>query len=103
MLKLSILTQQEQESIHAAALNVLKNVGCEIQDPKWLNLLAKNGIKVDSTTSRVFITDEDIVNSSLESCGHSIKYAARDPQKDWVIGQGVAKTHTPEGMTHVLD
>ncbi|MFX1507837.1 MAG: trimethylamine methyltransferase family protein [Promethearchaeota archaeon] len=102
-MKLSILTQQEQESIHVAALNVLKTVGCEIQDPKWLNLLAKNGIKVDFTTSRVFITDEDIVNSSLESCGHSIKYAARDPQKDWVIGQGVAKTHTPEGMTHVID
>ncbi len=103
MLKLSILTKQEQDLIHVAALNVLKTVGCEIQDNKWLKLLAKNGIKVDFTTSRVFITDEDIVNSSLESCGHSIKYAARDPQKDWVIGQGVAKTHTPEGMTHIID
>jgi trimethylamine--corrinoid protein Co-methyltransferase len=103
MLKLSILTRQEQVSIHTAALNVLKTVGCEIQDKKWLNLLAKNGLKVDFKTSRVFITDEDIVNSSLESCGHSIKKAARDPQKDWIIGQGVAKTHTPEGMTHVID
>ncbi|MFX0125042.1 MAG: trimethylamine methyltransferase family protein [Candidatus Hodarchaeota archaeon] len=100
---MSILSQQEQDSIHMAALNVLRTVGCEIQDKKWLNLLAKNGIKVDFTTSRVFITDEDIVNSSLESCGQSIKYAARDPEKDWIIGQGVPKTHTPEGMTHVID
>ncbi|MFX0207545.1 MAG: trimethylamine methyltransferase family protein [Candidatus Hodarchaeota archaeon] len=100
---MSILTQQEQNSIHEAALDVLKTVGCEIQDKKWLNLLAKNGLKVDFKTSRVFITDEDIVNSSLESCGHSIKKAARDPQKDWIIGQGIAKTHTPEGMTHVID
>jgi len=103
MLKLSILTQQQQDSIHVAALNVLKTVGCEIQDKKWLDLLSKNGVKVDFKTSKVFITDEDIVNSSLESCGHSIKYAARDPQKDWIIGQGAAKTHTPEGMTHIID
>ncbi|MFX0085564.1 MAG: trimethylamine methyltransferase family protein [Candidatus Hodarchaeota archaeon] len=103
MVKLSILSQQEQDSIHSAALNILKTVGCEIQDNKWLNLLSKNGLKVDFTTSRVFITNEDIVNSSLESCGHSIKYAARDPQKDWIIGQGMAKTHTPEGMTHIID
>ncbi|MFW9903512.1 MAG: hypothetical protein ACFFFH_04205 [Candidatus Thorarchaeota archaeon] len=68
-----------------------------------MKLLAKNGIKVDFTTSRVFINDEDIVNSSLESCGHSIKYAARDPQKDWIIGQGAPKTHTPEGMIYVID
>ncbi|MFW9903513.1 MAG: hypothetical protein ACFFFH_04210 [Candidatus Thorarchaeota archaeon] len=33
LLKLAILTQQEQESIHAAALNVLETTGCEIQDP----------------------------------------------------------------------
>jgi trimethylamine--corrinoid protein Co-methyltransferase len=103
MVKLSILTNEEQDLIHTATLNVLKKIGCEVQDKKWLDLLAREGLKVDFSTSRVFITDEDIINSAIKSCGHSIKYAGRDDKKDWIIGQGKAKTHTPEGMTHIID
>ncbi|MFW9916937.1 MAG: trimethylamine methyltransferase family protein, partial [Candidatus Thorarchaeota archaeon] len=103
MLKISILSPQQQDSIHAAALNVLKTTGCEIQDKKWLEVLAQGGVKVDFTTSRAFVTDEDIVNSALNSCGRSIKYLARDPKKDRIIGQGTAKTHTPEGTITVID
>jgi trimethylamine:corrinoid methyltransferase-like protein len=103
VLYLSLLTGREQDLIHNAALEVLKTVGCEIQDRRWLDELANAGVKVDFQRSRVFVTDEDYINSALESCGRKIKLLARDPKKDEILGQGVAKTHTPEGITHVID
>ncbi|MFX0063116.1 MAG: trimethylamine methyltransferase family protein [Candidatus Hermodarchaeota archaeon] len=100
---LSLLTGQEQDLIHNAALEVLKSVGCEIQDRRWLDELANAGLKVDFKSSRVFIPGEDYVNSALESCGRKIKLLARDPKKEGILGQGSVKTHTPEGITHVID
>ncbi|UCG01383.1 MAG: trimethylamine methyltransferase family protein [Candidatus Heimdallarchaeota archaeon] len=89
--------------IHNAALNVLKSVGCEIQDKRWLQVLAEAGAKVDFKNSRVFITDEDLISSSLESCGRNIKKLARDPKNDFILGNGTPKAHTPEGMTYIID
>ncbi|MFX1253494.1 MAG: hypothetical protein ACFFCZ_17930 [Promethearchaeota archaeon] len=51
MLRLSVLTSQEQDLIHNAALEVLKTVGCEIQDKRWLDELANAGVKVDFKSS----------------------------------------------------
>lgn len=42
MVHLTLLTSKEQEMIHITALNVLKSVGCEIQDKRWLNELVLN-------------------------------------------------------------
>ncbi|MHA2247361.1 MAG: trimethylamine methyltransferase family protein [Candidatus Hodarchaeales archaeon] len=103
MMQLSILSGQQQDLIHSAALDVLRTVGCEIQDKRWLDELANGGVKVDLKTSRVFVTVEDLVNSALKSCGRKIKMMAREPKKEWILGQEFAKTHTPEGTTHVID
>ncbi len=103
MLNLTLISSKQQEMIHNAALNVLQSVGCEVQDKRWLSLLSKAGAKVDYNNSRVFITDEDLINSSLDSCGRTIKKLARDPKKDFILGKGVPKAHTPEGMTHIID
>ena len=103
MLQLSILTSHQQDLIHNAALDVLRTVGCEIQDKRWLDVLANGGVNVDFKTSRAFVTDEGLVNSALKSCGRKIRMLARDPKKEWIIGKEFAKTHTPEGITHVID
>ncbi|MFX0090326.1 MAG: trimethylamine methyltransferase family protein [Candidatus Hodarchaeota archaeon] len=103
MLKLSILSHQEQDLIHSAALDVLRNTGCEIQDKRWLDLLVKADLKVDHQNGRVYVTDEDIISSALQSCGRSVKFMARDPKNDWIFGHGQVKAHTPEGITHVID
>ena len=103
MLHLSLLSSKEQELIHNAAINVLRSVGCEIQDKRWLNILAEAGAKVDFTNSRAFITDEDLIASSLDSCGRLIKILARNPKNDLILGRNLPKAHTPEGMTHIID
>ncbi|MFX1506397.1 MAG: trimethylamine methyltransferase family protein [Promethearchaeota archaeon] len=103
MLHLSLLSSKEQELIHNAAINVLKSVGCEIQDKRWLNVLADAGVKVDFKKSRAFITDEDLITSSIKSCGRFIKTMARDPKNDFILGKDIPKAHTPEGMTHIID
>ncbi|MFX1283577.1 MAG: trimethylamine methyltransferase family protein [Promethearchaeota archaeon] len=103
MLHLTLLTSKEQEMIHTAALNVLESVGCEIRDKRWLNELDKAGAKVENKSSRVFITDEDLINTSIETCGRKIKKLARNPKNDFVLGTNHPKTHTPEGMTHIID
>jgi trimethylamine--corrinoid protein Co-methyltransferase len=103
MLHLNILTAEMQEKVHNAALNVLKSVGCEINDKKWLDLLADAGVKVDYTSSRVFITDEDLIINSLSSCGRVIRKLSRNSKNDIILGKGFPKTHTPEGSTHIID
>ncbi|MHA2075942.1 MAG: hypothetical protein ACW97X_15085 [Candidatus Hodarchaeales archaeon] len=65
-MKLSILNSQQQDLIHNASLDVLKTVGCEIQDKRWLDELSQHdGVVVDLKKSRVFITDENIINSAI--------------------------------------
>ncbi|MHA2305396.1 MAG: trimethylamine methyltransferase family protein [Candidatus Hodarchaeales archaeon] len=103
-MKLSILNSQQQDLIHNASLDVLKTVGCEIQDKRWLDELSQHdGVVVDQKKSRVFITDENIINSAIESCGRKIKALARDPQRDWELGKGDPKAQNPEGITHLID
>jgi len=104
MPKLSLLNKTQQDKIHYAALNVLKTVGCEIQDKRWLEELVKHeGVKVDFKKSRVFILDESVVHHSLESCGRLVKAMARNPENDWTLGQGPPKAHNPEGIPKIID
>ncbi|MFX1517180.1 MAG: trimethylamine methyltransferase family protein [Promethearchaeota archaeon] len=103
MLHLSLLSSKEQEMIHNAALDVLRLVGCEIQDKRWLNVLDDAGAKVDFKNSRAYIIDEELIKSSLDSCGRFIKVMARNPSNDFILGKGAPKAHTPEGMTHIID
>ncbi|MFW9904409.1 MAG: trimethylamine methyltransferase family protein [Candidatus Thorarchaeota archaeon] len=103
MLHLDLLSSKKQEMIHNAAIDVLRSVGCVIQDKRWLNVLAKAGAKVDFTSFRAFITDEDLITSSLDSCGRFIKILARNPKNDFILGENLTKAHTPESMTHIID
>ena len=103
MLHLALLSSKEQEMIHNAAIDVLRSVGCAIQDKRWLNVLADAGAKVDFKNSRAFITDEELISSSLDSCGRFIKVMARNPNNDFTLGKDAPKAHTPEGMTHIID
>ena len=103
MLHLSLLSSKEQEMIHNTAIDVLRSVGCVIQDKRWLNVLADAGAKVDFKNSRAFITEEELINSSLNSCGRIIKVMARNPNNDFILGKNAPKAHTPEGMTHIID
>jgi trimethylamine--corrinoid protein Co-methyltransferase len=103
MLHLSILNSKQQEMVHSAALDILKSVGCKIQDKKWLNLLSNAGARVDYAKSQVFITDEDLITTSLDSCGKEIKKMAYDPGLDFKLGKGYPKVHTPEGATNYID
>jgi trimethylamine--corrinoid protein Co-methyltransferase len=100
---LSILNSRQQEMIHSAALNILKSVGCKIHDRKWLDLLSNAGARVDYAKSHVFITDEDLITKSLDSCGRIIKKMAYDPDLDFTLGKGYPRVHTPEGATNYID
>ncbi len=103
MPNLSLLNTKQQEMIHSAALDILKSVGCMIQDKRWLDLLSNAGARVNYSKSQVFITDEDLIVSSLDSCGRIIKKMAYDPDLDFKLGKGYPKVHTPEGATNYID
>jgi trimethylamine--corrinoid protein Co-methyltransferase len=103
MLHFDLLSSKKQEMIHSAAIDVLRSVGCVIQDKRWLKVLADAGAKVDFKNSRAFITDEELISSSLDSCGRFIKVMSRNPNNDFTLGKDAPKAHTPEGMTHIID
>lgn len=99
----TFLTHKQQNSIHNAALEVLKTIGCKVQDKRWLKVLEDVGAKVDYQDFTVLLPDEDIIMSALNTCGKKVRYLARDPKKDVILGCGFPKAHTPEGAMHTID
>jgi len=99
---LKILSNGEIGAVHSASLEVLKRVGCRIEDQEFLDLLASVGAEVDikSKTAKV---PESLVEESLKKTGKTCRLYGRNPKFDVTLTRGKILGHQSEGATYTLD
>jgi trimethylamine--corrinoid protein Co-methyltransferase len=81
------LTDSEIEKIHVQSLQILQNVGIDVNHVQALKMLEKEGAKVDFQTQRVKIPQE-LVQRCLKTLPDRCILAARNPEKDCVLEPG---------------
>lgn len=82
---LEILSEEEIEVIHRGSLEVLWVTGVRMEHERALNLLEKNGCKVDYQEKRVRIP-HGLVEECIRKAPSSFYARARDPEKSLMIG-----------------
>ncbi|KPK98257.1 MAG: hypothetical protein AMK75_07075, partial [Planctomycetes bacterium SM23_65] len=70
-----VLTDEQVERIHAAAMRVLAETGCEVEHSRGLEILRAAGAKVAGTRVRI---DEEIVAEALRRAPKEITLGDRD-------------------------
>ncbi len=92
------LNQQEMDLIHAQSIKSLQEIGIKVHSKPVLEILEKNGARVDYKTMLAYIP-EKMVNKALESVQKEFSLCARDPGRDlkiptetfpWVTTSGLA-------------
>ena len=72
-----LFTRSQLDSIHAASLRVLEEVGVAIQDKPAMRLLADNGARVDAKKNLALIP-ENLISESLEKVPRHIALHTRE-------------------------
>ena len=100
---LEILTEEEIESIHKAALDVLRETGVRFESERALKDLEKKDCMVDYDLNRVRFP-EYLVEEAIRKCPGSFRIKARDPRNDIILGRdAVYFMHFPGMQTVDLD
>jgi trimethylamine---corrinoid protein Co-methyltransferase len=73
--KFQILNDEQQTDIHAAAMTVLSQTGCEVQHPRGLEILQKAGALIDGTRVRI---GEEIVAEAIKRAPKKIVLGDRE-------------------------
>ncbi len=73
---LAVLGNADIEMIHGATLEVLDKTGVFVDSPEALDLLERNGHRVDRKT-RVVRMSESHVTEAVKSCAHNFRWHAR--------------------------
>ena len=97
---LTILTEEQIETIHRGTLDVLQRTGLRIEHKKALKLLEKNGCKVDYEYNRVRFPPK-LVEESLRKCPRSFRIQARNPKNDLIADEKNLIVTTFPGMQTV--
>jgi trimethylamine--corrinoid protein Co-methyltransferase len=84
-LSLNILTEDELDQIHAATLEVLRDVGIFVEDEEALEVFDGGGAIVDRKTKMVKIPSY-VLEDAIQSAPEVFTLAGRHPGHDMVIG-----------------
>ena len=79
------LTSSEVQSIHAASLKILEQVGLQVQSPKIIDVFKSGGAEIDVAKSRVRIP-EHLVKDCLKKAPKEIRLAGRTEENDLLLG-----------------
>ena len=82
---LEVLTGEEVEAIHKAALDVLEHTGVRFESDRALKLFAENSCRVDFET-HVVRFPPGLVEDCLRKAPSSYHIKSRDPKDDLVVG-----------------
>jgi len=100
-LSLNVFTPDEFEDIHLATLEVLERVGVFVEDDEPLDIFRDGGCAVDRER-RVVRIPPHVVDESLTACPHSVLYAGRTPDRDFIVEPGrVTFTNFDEGIKYI--
>jgi trimethylamine--corrinoid protein Co-methyltransferase len=98
--KLEVLTKNELDSIYQTSMDMLEKIGVSIEDNELVELLKKNGCKVDS--NNIVHMPQNVVERCLKSTPNRNSVtvlSGREPSKDMRIGSG---QDYPYVISHVL-
>jgi trimethylamine--corrinoid protein Co-methyltransferase len=82
----TFLAREEIEAIHNASLQVLEKTGIKLMSKPALDILKKEGVKVDYGTNRVTLPRQ-LVEEALQMAPKTITYGARNPRYDFVLNK----------------
>jgi len=80
-----ILSDTQIETLHKRTLEVMAETGCKFESVKALELLKKNGSRVDFETRTAYFPP-DLVEHSISKCPSSFLVRSRDPKDNLLIG-----------------
>ncbi|MGL5694798.1 MAG: trimethylamine methyltransferase family protein [Peptostreptococcaceae bacterium] len=92
------MNKDNVKKIHAASMEILENIGVEVQDDEVLEILSSKGIKVEN--KRAYFTEEQI-NKALESAPNVFNLYARNPKYDMTIGKDHVNYVSSAGATKI--
>jgi len=97
---LELLTEEQVQAIHRGTLEVLWKTGIRLEHDRALDILARNGCKVDRGSSRVHFPP-GLVEESLRQCPSTFHARARDHRNDLMLGGNTAYFSPFPGMKTV--
>lgn len=89
-----VLGEEGVEAVHAAALAILAETGCEVHDEEGLALLSRAGQPVEGTRVRV---DADWLMETVGLAPAEVRLHGRDPGREVAIGGEHPPALTPSG------
>jgi trimethylamine--corrinoid protein Co-methyltransferase len=99
---MAMLSEDQLEAIHHASLHILENLGIEVMSARALELFARAGAKVDSSTQTVFL-DRGLVGKALETAPSSYALTPRNPSNAVRLGGDVINFTLVAGPPNVHD
>ncbi|MCF7890022.1 trimethylamine methyltransferase family protein [Candidatus Bipolaricaulota bacterium] len=100
--QLSLVSPEQVETIHRAAMRILEEKGIKVEDPKSRQILDENGCRVDPDNHVVKIPP-DIVSDSLDKAPSSFKMGARNSDNEFELDYEKSFFTAGTGTTSVLD
>ncbi|OGN71775.1 MAG: hypothetical protein A2X25_02425 [Chloroflexi bacterium GWB2_49_20] len=95
-----ILSEQDLDKIHAAAMRILEKTGIRFDSPQAISLLANAGAEINGSQVRI---PAKIVEKAIQTAPSKVTLYARDPQKNLYLGQGCIHFSSGFGATWVRD
>ncbi|MFB3886719.1 MAG: trimethylamine methyltransferase family protein [Thermodesulfobacteriota bacterium] len=99
---LKFLTEAEIEHIHKSSLELLEEVGMEIDDQDMLKLLKKSGCKVDFSTN-ISRVPRELIEDILKEIPHQMRLCGRRSMFDITPGDGTVYARTTGGPPYIAD
>jgi trimethylamine--corrinoid protein Co-methyltransferase len=85
-----LLSESEKEQIHRESLRILAQAGVRFYSQKALDLLAREGARVDPDTRTAYIPSE-LCEQTLQTSPKSFSLGARNPQYDYPLPSAVSR------------
>jgi trimethylamine---corrinoid protein Co-methyltransferase len=101
--RLQFLDEGDKQALHEQTMRVLAEAGVAFNVPEVLDLLADAGARVDHERMVAHLP-EDLVWDALEHVPREVLLAARDPERDVIVGGGHPLSVCSDGTaTYLLD
>lgn len=101
-LNLNVLSEDEKVRIHADSLKMLREVGVKFMSDKALDVMDRNGARVDRD-SRVAKLPEEMVARALDTAPKSFVLGARNPEFDFALPSAYTGYTLDGAATFALD
>lgn len=98
--RVKILSEQDLDQIHAAALRILEKTGIRFENSQAISMFNKAGAEIEGSLVRI---PAKIVEKAIHSAPSQVTLYARDPGKNLYLGQGFVHFTSGFGATWVRD